>query len=60
MLMMIRLFFDNEVLAVPDYSFNFQAFFLAFGSFVLLYEVVMFAYSKKIKKIPLKEVMQEG
>jgi len=59
MLLMINLFFDNEIQAIPDYSFNFGTSIIVFISFVLLYEIFMFAYSKKIKQIPLKEVMQE-
>jgi putative ABC transport system permease protein len=56
MLMMIHLFFDE---VAPDYSFNVQAFVIAFVSFSLLYEIFMMVYSKKIKRIPLKQVMQE-
>jgi uncharacterized ion transporter superfamily protein YfcC len=59
MLMMINLFFDNEIQAIPDYSFDFGTSIIVFISFVLLYEIFMLVYSKKIKKIPLKEVMQE-
>ena len=59
MLMMINLFFDNEVLELPDYTFNIQAFIFALVSFVVLYEIFMRVYSSKIKRIPLKEIMQE-
>jgi len=59
MLLMINLFFDNEMQAMPDYSFNVGICVIMFISFVILYEMFMLAYSKKIKQIPLKEVMQE-
>jgi len=59
MLLMINLFFDNEVLELPDYNFNIRAFTIALVSFVVLYEIFMRVYSLKIKRIPLKEVMQE-
>ena len=59
MLMMISLFFDNELLAVPDYSFDVQAFLIGLISFALLYELFMRFYSTKIKKMPLKEIMLE-
>ncbi len=59
MLLMMELYFGNEVLALPDYEFNVRAFCVALVSFVALYEVFMFFYAKRIKRIPLKEVMQE-
>lgn len=59
MLLMIKLFFGNEIHALPDYSFNFGVAIIMFISFVLLYELFMLLYAKKIKQIPLKEVMQE-
>jgi len=59
MLLMISLFFDNEIQALPDYSFDFGIAILVFISFVLLYEIFMMLYARKIKRIPLKEVMQE-
>ena len=59
MLMMMSLFFDNEVMELPDYSFHIPAFLFALVSFVVMYEVFMRVYSAKIKRIPLKEVMAE-
>ncbi|MCL2083851.1 MAG: FtsX-like permease family protein [Oscillospiraceae bacterium] len=59
MLMMISLVYDGEVLVAPDYSFNIRAFFIALVSFVLLYELFMLVFAKRIRRIPLKEVMQE-
>jgi putative ABC transport system permease protein len=59
MVMMISLFFDHSVMDLPEYSFNIRAFFIALVSFVALYEIFMFIYTKRIKQIPLKEVMQE-
>ena len=57
MLMMISLFFDNEVLGLPDYNFNIRAFLIGLISFAVLYEIFMRFYSNRIKKIPLKEIM---
>ena len=59
MIMMMSLFFDNDVLGMPDYSFDVQACIIAFISFVVLYEIFMRVYSERIKRIPLKEVMME-
>ena len=59
MKMMMSLFFDNDVLDLPDYSFDVRACIIAFVSFVVMYEIFMHIYSRKIKRIPLKEVMME-
>ncbi len=59
MLLMMELYFGNDALALPDYEFNVKAFCIAGISFVVLYEVFMFFYAKRIKRIPLKEVMAE-
>ena len=59
MLMMISLFFDNEIMDLPDYNFNIRAFFIGLISFAVLYELFMRFYSNKMKKIPLKEIMLE-
>jgi putative ABC transport system permease protein len=59
MLLMMELYFGNEAMALPDYEFNVRAFCVALISFVALYEVFIFFYAKRIRRIPLKEVMQE-
>jgi predicted lysophospholipase L1 biosynthesis ABC-type transport system permease subunit len=59
MTMMLSMFFDSELLEIPDYSFNWQACIFSFISFVVLYEIFMRVYSEKMKRIPLKEVMLE-
>ncbi len=59
MLMMMSLFFGNSVLGLPEYTFNVRAFFIALVSFVALYELFMFLYTRRIRHVPLKEVMQE-
>jgi len=59
MKLMMFLFFDNNVLGLPDYHFDVQAFSIALVSFVAIYELFMLVYAKRIKWIPLKEVMME-
>ena len=59
MLMMMKLFFDNEILGLPEYNFNIRAFIIALTSFIVLYEIFMAVYSAKIKGTSLKEIMQE-
>ena len=58
MRMMIALYFDNDVLGLPEYSFDVQAFVIALVSFVVFYEAFMLIYRARIKRIPLKEIMQ--
>ena len=42
---------------VPTYEFDFAAMFTSLVSFVIIYEIFMVAYSAKIKKITVKEIM---
>lgn len=58
MKMMMALFFDSSVLDLPEYNFHVRAAVIGLVSFVVLYEVFMFAYAKRIRRISLKEVMQ--
>jgi putative ABC transport system permease protein len=59
MKLMMSLFYDNSVLGLPDYEFNFRAFFIALASFVVIYELFMLAYAGRLRRVPLKEVMLE-
>jgi putative ABC transport system permease protein len=59
MKLMMTMFYDNGDFALPEYNFNLRAFFIALVSFVVMYELFMLVYSKKIRQIPLKEVMME-
>lgn len=44
---------------VPVYKFDFPAMLISLAAFLLFYEIVMYAYSEKIKKISVKEIMLE-
>ncbi len=59
MKMMMFLFFDDEVMEVPDYGFDVPAFLIALVSFLLLYECFMQVCAARMKRIPVKEIMQE-
>jgi predicted lysophospholipase L1 biosynthesis ABC-type transport system permease subunit len=59
MKMMMSLFFDNSVLDLPGYNFNIRVAVLSLISFVVLYELFMLVFAKRIKRISLKEVMQD-
>lgn len=49
----------KDIPHVPDYTFNWQAFFIVLFSFILVYECIMLCYSVRIKNISLKEIMLE-
>ena len=45
---------------VPDYSFNFKLFFITLLIFTVVYELLIRYYSKKLDKIPIKEIMLDS
>lgn len=49
----------KDVEGVPAYSFDFPVMFISLGVFILIYEILMFVYSEKVKKISTKEIMIE-
>ncbi len=49
----------KDVAGVPAYEFDFPMMFISLGVFIAAYEILMFAYSERIKKISLKEIMVE-
>jgi len=44
---------------VPEYEFDFPVCFVTLVLFVIVYEGIMFAYGRAMKKIPLKQIMSE-
>lgn len=44
---------------MPDYQFDFPVMFLTLAAFLILYEGIMFAYTKKMEKLSVKEIMLE-
>ncbi len=48
-----------DVENVPEYNFDFTACAITLGLFILTYEIAMYAYSQRIKKLPIKSVMLE-
>lgn len=48
-----------DVEGVPDYKFNFSAMFGTLAAFILLYEMIMMVYTKKMEKVSVKEIMLE-
>lgn len=51
------LFKDVDI--VPEFEFDFKALIITFISFVIVYEAVMYFYSRKIGKMSVKEIMTD-
>lgn len=49
----------KDVEGVPVYEFDFPVMLISLAAFTLIYEIVMYIYSEKIKKISIKEIMLE-
>lgn len=50
----------KDVAGVPVYEFDFPVMLISLVVFILVYEILMFVYSEKIKKISMKEIMIES
>jgi len=55
---MVDIVFKN-IDGVPEYEFNFPAMLVSLAVFVVIYEIVMYAYSERIRKVSVKEIMLE-
>ncbi len=49
----------KDVEGVPAYEFDFPVMLISLAVFILVYEILMFVYSERIKKISVKEIMME-
>ena len=56
--LMVNLVF-SEVENVPEYNFDFKALVLTLFLFVASYELVMYMFSLRIKKLSIKSIMSE-
>ena len=49
----------KDIPGVPEYEFDVPALGISLAVFVIIYEIVMFFYTEKIKRISVKEIMLE-
>lgn len=49
----------RDVGAVPAYTFHVPRMFLSLACFLILYEIMMYGYSEKMRRIPIREIMAE-
>lgn len=60
--MLLRIMVDivfKDMDGIPVYEFDLPVMLISLAFFAVIYEVVMYVYSEKIKKIPVKEIMIE-
>lgn len=49
----------KDIEGVPAYEFDYPMMLVSLAVFIIIYEMVMYVYSEKIKKISIKEIMLE-
>lgn len=49
----------RDVEGVPAYGFDFPVMLISLVVFTVIYEILMYVYSERIKKISIKEIMAE-
>lgn len=60
--MLLRIMVDvvfKDIGDVPEYKFDFILMLISLISFIAVYEIIMYIYSERIKKISVKEIMEE-
>lgn len=50
----------REVENVPEFHFDVPAFVITLVSFVILYELILHAYARKIRQISIREIMMDA
>ena len=56
-IMITIIFADVE--NMPEYNFDFKACVITLVLFIISYEIAMYGYAQRIKKLPIKSVMLE-
>lgn len=49
----------KDVEGVPKYEFDFPVMLVSLAAFIIIYEIVMHLYSKRIQQVSVKEIMTE-
>lgn len=47
----------KDVKGMPDYQFDVPVMLITLAAFIILYETIMFMYTKKMEKLSVKEIM---
>ena len=59
LLTLVMTFVFESIDNMPEYKFDFKALLITFVTFIAAYELIMYIYALKIKKIPVKCIMSE-
>ncbi len=59
LLKLVMTFVFESIDNMPEYKFDFKALLITFVTFIAAYELIMYIYALKIKKIPVKCIMSE-
>lgn len=59
LLKMVVTFVFADFMGMPEFSFNWRAFFISLPLFLFAYEAVLAFYAKRMEKVSLKEIMLE-
>ncbi len=49
----------KDVAEVPVYKFNFPMMFISLAAYIIIYEAAIYGYSRRLKRITVKEIMSE-
>lgn len=59
LLKLVMTFVFDDVEGTPEYNFDFKALIITIVAFVITYELVMYLYSRRLKKMSVKSIMTE-
>lgn len=59
LLKIVMSFVFADIKNMPEYNFDFKALVITLTAFVITYELIMYLYSLRIKKLSVKSVMSE-
>ncbi len=59
LLKIMMTFIYDDMQGVPEYGFDWKALLICAAAFVVIYELIIFLFSRRIRKLPIKSVMIE-
>lgn len=59
MKLMMGVFTDDNLIEIPEVTFQWGDFFITLGSFLIVYELLIYIFSRKIANVSVKKIMLE-
>lgn len=59
LLKMVMTFVFDDIENMPEYNFDFKALIITLAAFVVTYELTMYLYSRRLRKLSVKSIMTE-